>query len=68
VVDFEILRRQRETAGLDVPPLLYAATDRLPRTRWYLDTLADIIEPAACEHRARRHGGTYWLEAPEILY
>jgi hypothetical protein len=62
VADFEILREQREAEGGPMPQLIYAAADRFPRNREFLAAIVEALVPAACEHRAGRHGGVYWLD------
>jgi hypothetical protein len=62
VVDFEILRRRREVDGHAFPHLTYTSDQRFPRNRQFLVSLANALAPAAREHRASKHGGTYWLK------
>jgi hypothetical protein len=61
-VDFEILRRRRDSEGRQMPELIYAADDRFPRNRGFLAAMVAALALAAAEHRAAGEGGVYWLE------
>jgi Domain of unknown function (DUF5615) len=63
-VDFEILRRRRESEGRQMPKLIYTSDDRFPRDRSFARAMAEALVSAAYEQRATREGGVYWLNPP----
>jgi predicted nuclease of predicted toxin-antitoxin system len=63
-VDFEILRRRRESEGREMPKVIYTSDDRFPRDRSFARAMAEALVSAAYEQRATREGGVYWLNPP----
>ncbi|MHB2028753.1 MAG: hypothetical protein ACYCPT_08045 [Acidimicrobiales bacterium] len=61
VVDFEIIRRQREANALRVPGLVYTSDESFPRSRAFVNHVGDALEDAARRRLVEPDGGVYWL-------
>ncbi len=64
VGDFEILRRRRTSAGIEIPEIIYTDDSTFPRNRHFADLIAAALENAARNQLARRDGGVHWLQQP----
>jgi hypothetical protein len=61
VADFDRLRRAHEAAGNQLPGLIYTSDAAFPRTKAFIEQIADALHAAATARDVHAYGGVLWL-------